>query len=73
MPRNILVKIARIGERSEEYALREGSRVSDLLEAADIYLSSGEEVQINGTPATEDTVLRDNDRVYIVPQTTGGA
>jgi len=72
LPENILVKIARIGERSEELALREGSTVEDLLDAADMQLVSGEKIQINGAPADIDTVLRDGDRVFLVPPSTGG-
>jgi len=69
-PENILVKIARIGERSEEYALTPGSTVEDLLDASGMSLLKDEEIQINGSPADEDTPLRDGDRVFIVPSTT---
>ena len=65
-----LVKIGRLGESVQEYALTNGDTVSDLLEQAGIDLEN-EELQRNGERVSLDTNLQDGDIVLIVPKVQG--
>ena len=65
-----LVKIGRLGESVQEYALTNGDTVGDLLEQADIDLEN-EELQRNGERVSLDTNLQDGDIVLIVPKVQG--
>ena len=67
-----LVKIGKLGESVQEYALTSGETVSDLLEQASIELE-GEEVQRNGQRVSLDTVLEDGDIVMLVPKVEGAS
>jgi putative ubiquitin-RnfH superfamily antitoxin RatB of RatAB toxin-antitoxin module len=67
----MLVKVARLGTAVQELALTDGSKVSDALAAADLGVEN-EDIRINNTTASQDSVLRDGDIVTLVPKVKGG-
>ena len=68
---SMLVKIARLGTAVQEIALTDGSKVSDALVAADLTVEA-EDIRVNNSSASQDTVLRDGDIVTLVPKVKGG-
>lgn len=67
----MLIKVARLGTAVQELALVDGSKVSDALAAADLDVEN-EDIRINNTTASQDSVLRDGDIVTLVPKVKGG-
>ena len=65
-----LVKIGRLGDSVQEYALTNGDTVAELLEQAGIELEN-EELQRNGGRVNPDTTLENGDIVLIVPKVQG--
>ena len=65
-----LVKIGRLGESVQEYALTNGDTVAELLEQAGIELEN-EELQRNGERVGLDTILENGDILLIVPKVQG--
>lgn len=65
-----LVKIGRLGESVQEYALTNGDTVAELLEQAGIELEN-EELQRNGEKVSLDTILENGDILLIVPKVQG--
>lgn len=67
----ILVKILQAGAAVQEYAMNVGDTVGDLLDAAgmeDVVIGN---VHIGSMPVDENTVLGDNNKVYIGAPTKG--
>jgi hypothetical protein len=70
----ISIRIGTVPGRIEELALPDGSTVATALEhAADEFgmATEGRQVQVNGTPANDSTVLRDNSLVLLLAQIKG--
>ena len=73
MARQVLVKVGRNGGRVEEYAITTSDpTVSDALEAADIHLSKGERIRLNGDAAAEGDEVRNGDIITIAGKVSGG-
>ncbi len=69
----IIVKIGRTGGRVEEYSI-EGTdpTVEDALEVADISISKGDKIRLNGDSVDEDTVVENGDIITISGRVSGG-
>lgn len=67
----MLVKIARLGTAVQELALTDGAKVSDALESADLAVEN-EDIRVNNSAASENTVLTDGAIVTLVPKVKGG-
>ena len=70
MAREMMVKVAKLGDKVQEFYLEGGKVVSDVLSAAGI--AAGADVRLNGEPAKPTDQLRDGDIVVAVPNVRGG-
>lgn len=67
----ITVKIAKLGDRVQEFAVEAGTTVAQLIAKAG-YSASGYVIKANGAPADAAAVLDDGDLVTLTPQVKGG-
>jgi sulfur carrier protein ThiS len=67
----INAKVIRLPGTSQDVALNDGATVADALRAANTSVSSGEQLTVNGTPASTSTAVREGDRVVIVKGAKG--
>ncbi len=66
-----LIKIARLGRKTEEFYVDNGTTVSDLISMSS-FSSRGCQIRVNGVPANSDQVLEDGDIVTLIPMIRGG-
>jgi sulfur carrier protein ThiS len=66
-----MVKVAKLGERVQEYYLEDGSSVGNALDMAG-YSTTGFDLRVNGSPATVYDDLDDGDIITLVPAIKGG-
>lgn len=67
----IIVTVGRVPGAISDVSLVSNSPISEVLRVAGITLAAGEEVRVDGNPATLTTVVGDGARVFIVKQIKG--
>lgn len=74
MARQITVQVGRNGGRVEKYALTLASpTIADALEAADITLTKGDKIRLNGDSAYEADDIKNGDIITIAGKVSGGS
>lgn len=68
----LTVRIGTMPGRINEYVLEDGASVRKALEIAEL-TADGYQVKVNGSEATEDTLLNSDDLVLLVKQIKGNA
>jgi len=66
-----MVKVAKLGDRVQEFYLDEGSTIGKALEMAG-YTTEGFDLRVNGASADPDDELDDGDIITLVPAIKGG-
>lgn len=70
---DVLIKVARIGTKAEEYVLNGNRTIYDALKAAGFVKKESEIVQVNGEEVDDmEMELEDGDRVVLVKNIQGG-
>lgn len=67
----ITVKVAELGQRSEEFLLEDGANVSTALSAAK-KTTDNKDVRIDGSNVDTARKLKDGDVISLVPRVKGG-
>lgn len=70
---SIFVKVTEVPGTTQEVGLNDGATVSDALTAAGKTVGSNMELTVNGSKASNDTVLSDNARIVIAKSAKGNA
>lgn len=71
--RPTLVKVVRTGGEVKEYAVEEANpTVADVLAVADLDLTKGDRVRVNGRTADEETAVHSGDIVSLAGKVAGG-
>jgi len=65
------IKVAKLGERVKEFAIGNGTTVREALALADHSEYSPDDVFLNGRKAKLDKVVKNGDRITIVPKVAG--
>lgn len=69
--KGMLIKVARLGKKTEEFYLPNGSTIADLLKAGN-YTNVTEEIRVNNVVRDRKYSLVNGDVVTLVPKVDGG-
>lgn len=67
----ITVRVVEVGGAFNEVEIEDGSTVRDALEAAGVNTNVAKQLRVDMQEATLDTVVRNNQMVYVVPNIKG--
>jgi molybdopterin converting factor small subunit len=68
----IRVRILQLGRQVIDHQAKAGQSIAEALAATGIEVGPGMDLRVNGTPAEDETPLRDGDVVTIIPRIKGG-
>ncbi len=69
--KGMLIKVARLGKKTEEFYLPHGATISTLLKAGN-YTNVTEEIRVNNQVVDREFALANGDVVTMVPEVNGG-